>query len=166
VIILAHTRELVEQNANACRMLGPCRSASTPRLWRTDMARAGHLCGNPVGPQVRKPIRNCHAVKGDEAHLWPHSEDGHVSPIPCAGFPDVRAGGYSGTTFRLKGGSLVDGENAPFKSSCYRYSAFIDGIRDGYLVPAFSAGAVDKMDTTKLRTSSRASTTAKAKTRR
>ncbi len=62
----------------------------------------------------------------------------------------TRIAGFSGTVFRLQGGSLVEGEGAPFDKVVYRYS-ILDGIRDGFLVPAFSAPAGDKIDVTKLK---------------
>jgi DNA repair protein RadD len=62
----------------------------------------------------------------------------------------TRVAGFSGTVFRLQGGSLVEGEGAPFDKVVYTYS-ILDGIRDGYLVPAFSAPALDKMDVTRLK---------------
>lgn len=86
---------------------------------------------------------------GDEAHLWPHSEAGMYRAL-VRGLGPVRVAGFSGTTFRLQGGSLVDGEGAPFDKVVYRYT-ILDGIRDGYLVPAFSLAAQDKIDPSKLK---------------
>lgn len=63
----------------------------------------------------------------------------------------MRVAGASGTVFRLQGGSLVEGEGAPFDQVVYTYS-IVDGIRDGYLVPAFSVGATETIDVSKLRT--------------
>lgn len=83
-------------------------------------------------------------------HLMPHSEAGMYHKLRRA-LGDPRQPGFSGTVFRLQGGSLVEGEEAPFEKVVYRYS-ILDGIRDGYLVPAFSATADDKIDQTKLRT--------------
>jgi hypothetical protein len=71
---------------------------------------------------------------------------GHVSRIASRLSRRAQAG-FSGTVFRLQGGSLVEGEGAPFDASFTRYS-ILDGIRDGYLVPAFSAPADDKIDVT------------------
>lgn len=62
----------------------------------------------------------------------------------------TRIAGFSGTVFRLQGGNLVEGEEAPFDKVVLRYS-IIDGIHDGYLVPAFSATVTDKIDPSKLR---------------
>lgn len=149
VILASHTRELVEQNANACRLLGLQTginaAALGERTWRAPVIsasiqsifNAAHSFG---------PIQN---LIVDECDLIPHSEAGMYRRLHRdLGSP--RMSGWSGTVFRLQGGSLVEGEGAPFEKVVYRYS-IIDGIRDGILVPAFSAPAVDKMDPTKLR---------------
>ncbi|MEX1080805.1 MAG: helicase-related protein, partial [Halofilum sp. (in: g-proteobacteria)] len=87
---------------------------------------------------------------GDEAHLWPHSESGMYREL-VRGLGHVRVAGASGTVFRLQGGSLIEGEGAPFDQVVFRYT-ILDGIRDGYLCPAFSIGATEVVDASKLRT--------------
>lgn len=83
-------------------------------------------------------------------HLWPHSESGMYRTLHRAlGYPNLVGG--SGTVFRLQGGSLVEGEEAPFERVVFTYS-ILDGIRDGYLVPAFTASVDDKIDPKKLQT--------------
>src|ERR1700754_1520111 len=75
-IIGAHTRELVEQNAAACRALGlQCgiNAASLgERTWRAPVISAAiqsvYKNAASFGPIAR--------FFGDEAHLWPHSEAG------------------------------------------------------------------------------------------
>lgn len=148
-IICAHTRELVEQNAAACRSLGLQvginAAALGERTWRAPVISAAIQ-------SVYKYARNFGPVQNigtDEAHLCPHSEAGMYREF-YRGFPGARFPGASGTVFRLQGGSLVEGEGAPFDQVVYRYS-IVDGIRDGYLVPAFSVAADDKIDATKLR---------------
>lgn len=150
-IIGAHTRELVEQNADACRALGLSvginAAALNQRTWRAPVISAA----------IQSIYRNAASFGpislflGDEAHLWPHSEAGMYRGL-VRDLGVQRAAGFSGTVFRLQGGSLVEGEGAPFERVVYRYS-ILDGIRDGYLVPAFSAPADDKIDPAKLRTS-------------
>lgn len=149
-IIGAHTRELVEQNADACRKLMPGvpiginAAALGERTWRAPVICAAiqsvYKYAHNFGPIT--------VLGGDEAHLWPHSESGMYHELK-RGLGDVRVAGASGTVFRLQGGSLVEGEGAPFDKVVYRYS-ILDGIRDGYLCPAFSIGATDTIDTTKL----------------
>jgi DNA repair protein RadD len=150
VLICAHTRELVEQNAGACRALGLHvginAAALNERTWRAPVISAAiqsvYSYGHNFGPIGMLLV--------DECHLLPHSEAGMYRKLHRAlGSP--RMPGFSGTVFRLQGGSLVEGEGAPFEKVVYRYS-ILDGIRDGYLVPAFSAPAADKIDPTKLRT--------------
>lgn len=151
-IIGSHTRELVEQNASACRALGLQTginaAALGERCWRAPVISAAiqsvYRHAASFGPVTM--------FLGDEAHLWPHSEAGMYRKLARA-LGDVRIAGASGTVFRLQGGSLVEGEGAPFDKVVYRYT-IIDGIRDGYLCPAFSLGADDKIDATRLKTRS------------
>ena len=150
VIIGAHTRELVEQNAIACRALGlTCginAAALGERCWRAPVISAAiqsvYRAAQSFGP--------ISLFLGDEAHLWPHAESGMYRGL-VRDLGVQRAAGFSGTVFRLQGGSLVEGEGAPFERVVYRYS-ILDGIRDGYLVPAFSVAADDKLDPAKLKT--------------
>jgi DNA repair protein RadD len=150
IIIGAHTRELVEQNADACAQLGLQvginAAALNQRTWRAPVISAA----------IQSIYRNAASFGpislflGDEAHLWPHSEAGMYRGL-VRDLGVQRAAGFSGTVFRLQGGSLVEGEGAPFERVVYRYS-ILDGIRDGYLVPAFSAPADDKIDPSRLKT--------------
>jgi DNA repair protein RadD len=149
-LIAAHTRELVQQNAGACEALGLRTGINAAALNRRDWR----------GPVISCAIQSVHRyaaqfgpvtlLLGDEAHLWPHSEAGMYHQLVRA-LGDVRVAGASGTVFRLQGGSLVEGEGAPFDAVVFRYG-ILDGIRDGYLCPAFSIGADDKIDVSKLRT--------------
>jgi len=148
-VICAHTRELVEQNAAACRALGLQvginAAALGERTWRAPVISAAiqsvYSSGRSFGPVANMLV--------DECHLIPHSEAGMYRQLHRdLGAP--RQPGFSGTVFRLQGGSLVEGEAAPFEAVVYRYG-ILDGIRDGYLVPAFSAAADDKIDPSKLR---------------
>lgn len=151
-IIGAHTRELVEQNADACRKLMPHlnigvnAAALGERTWRAPVISCAiqsvYRYAQSFGPVT--------LLLGDEAHLWPHSESGMYREF-ARGLGSVRIAAASGTVFRLQGGSLIEGEGAPFDAVVYRYS-ILDGIRDGYLCPAFSIGADDKVDVSKLRT--------------
>jgi len=151
VIIGAHTRELVEQNAKACRDLilgmhiGVNAAALSERTWRAPIISAAvqsiYKYAHNFGPISMLCV--------DEAHLIGHHENGMYRDLHRAlGSP--RMPGGSGTVFRLQGGSLIEGDGAPFERVVYRYG-ILDGIRDGYLCPAFSIGADDKIDPAKLR---------------
>jgi DNA repair protein RadD len=148
-IILAHRQELVKQNAAACVSLGlECGINATKlgeRTWRAPVISA--MIQSVYGSaQNFGPVQN---ILTDECHLIPHAQSGMFREFHRA-FPHARAPGFSGTVFRLQGGSLVEGEGAPFERVVFTYS-IVDGIRDGYLVPAFSAQATDKIDVSKLR---------------
>lgn len=148
-IIVAPSRELVEQNAAACRQLGLQvginAAAIDERTWRAPVISASI---NSVYAHAASfgPIS---LLMEDEAHLVPHSEAGMLRAFR-RGLGNPRTVGGTGTPFRLMGGSLIEGEGAPYERIVYRYS-IIDGIRDGYLVAPFSASVDDKMDVSKLR---------------
>lgn len=149
-LILAHTRELVSQNAGACRALGLSTginaAALGERTWRAPVISAG-IHSVYKTPQSFGPIDD---IMIDECHLIPHDESGMYREFLRA-FPDAKVSGFTGTEFRMQGGSLIEGEEAPFDEVVYNYD-ILDGIRDGYLVPAFSAPADDVIDASKLRT--------------
>jgi DNA repair protein RadD len=149
-VIVAHTRELVEQNAAACRTLGLDvginAAALSQRDWRAPVISASIQ-------SVYKAARSLGPVSllcGDESQLWPHAESGMCKTL-YRGLGEPRLMGGSGTTFRLQGGSLVEGEGAPFEKVVYTYN-ILQGIRDGYLCPACSPPMDDKVDLSRLRT--------------
>jgi len=150
-IICAHTRELVEQNANACRSLGLACSinaaALNERTWRAPVISVAIQSVYGFAGRFG-PVQNLYQ---DECHLTPPSDDGMYREFR-RGFPQARNPGFTGTIFRLQGGSLVDGENPQFERVVFSYG-IVDGIRDGYLVPAFSAAAEDQMNPILLRKS-------------
>ena len=151
-IINAHTRELVRQNAKAVRLLGvPVginAAALNERTWRAPV----------ISASINSVFRNAGMfdpataqVMTDECHLIPHVESGMYREFQRGFSEDTFFPGFSGTTFRMQDGSLVEGEGAPFDQVVFDYT-ILDGIADGYLVPAFSAPADDVIDTSKLRT--------------
>lgn len=149
VLTVAPTRELVGQNAAAGGQLGITvginSAALGERTWRGPMISASinsiYNFASSFGPIT--------LLQEDEAHLSQHGEGGMLQALR-RGLGDIRLVGGTGTPFRLQGGSLVEGEGAPYDKIVYRYS-IVDGIRDGYLVPPFSAQVDDKMDVSKLR---------------
>lgn len=147
---LAHVRELVQQNDAAFRALGLTSGINAAslgeRTWRAPIISAA-IQSVYKNADAFGPIAN---IMTDEAHLTPHSEAGMYREFH-RGFPGAFFPGFSGTVFRLQGGSLVEGEEAPFDRVVYTYG-LLDGISDGYLVPAFSVPADDVIDASKLRT--------------
>jgi DNA repair protein RadD len=148
-IILSHRQELVSQDKKACDIVGVQCGINAAKLgervWRAPVISAmiQSVCNSP---HAFGPVQN---ILIDECHLVPHSEAGMYRAF-LRGFPGVRVVGYSGTVFRLHGGSLVGPEGALFEREVYRYD-ITDGIRDQYLVPGFSAQAIDKVDESKLK---------------
>lgn len=151
VLVVTHVRELVEQVAAAGEALGLRVGVNAASLNRRDW-RAPFIVA-----AIQSVFRNGQSFGPidvlliDECHLVPHGDMGMYRQL-IRDLGVQRVIGLSGTVFRLQGGSLVDGEGALFQKVVYRYS-IIDGIRDGYLVPAFSATVDDKVDASRLKIS-------------
>lgn len=149
VLTVAPSRELVGQNAKANGDLGLSVSINSAalgeRTWRAPVISGSinsiYSYANSFGPIT--------LLLEDEAHLSQHGEAGMLQALR-RGLGDPRIAGGTGTPFRTMGGSLVEGEGAPYDKIVYRYN-IIDGIRDGYLVAPFSAPVDDKIDVSKLR---------------
>ena len=129
VVILAHTRELVVQNAKACR------SISLPVGICSASISANAFARVTVGT-IQTIVNRTHLFKDvaailvDECHLTPPSKASSYRRFfeEC---PIARINGVSGTYFRADGsGDLAK----TFGPVVYRYS-FLDALRDGYVKP-------------------------------
>lgn len=148
-LILSHRQELVKQDWKAATALGVSCGINASKLgertWRAPV----------ISAMIQSVFRSAHSfgqisnIFIDEAHMIPHSSSGMYREFLRA-FPHARIAGFSGTVFRLQGGSLIEGEEAPFDGVFYTYP-IIQGISDGYLVPAYSAPAQDKVDVSRLK---------------
>jgi DNA repair protein RadD len=150
---ITHVRELVEQVVAEAReagmRVGVNAAAIGERTWR----------GQFIVAAIQSVFRNGRSFGPidiliiDEVHLVPHGEMGmYRQLIRDLGVKWVV--GLTGTPFRLQGGSLTEGEGALFQQTVYTYSP-MDGIRDGYLVPPFTAtiNEADKIDPSRLKVS-------------
>jgi DNA repair protein RadD len=148
-VILVHRPELAKQIKAACDMLGvPCGINAAKlgeRTWRAPVIVA----------MINSVYTNAHSfgivsnILIDECHMIPFAFSGMYREF-LRGFPHARIAGFTGTPFRMQGGSLIEGEAALFERIVFTYD-IVDGIRDGYLVPGFSAPALDQVDVTGLK---------------
>lgn len=151
VLVVTHVRELVEQVAAAAESLGMRVGVNAAALGRRDWR------GPFIVAAIQSVFRNGRSFGPidmliiDEVHMVPHGDMGMYRQL-IRDLGVQRIVGLTGTPFRLNGGSLVEGEGALFEKTVYTYS-IIDGMRDGYLVPAFSATVDDTMDVSRLKTS-------------
>lgn len=151
VLVVTHVRELVEQVAAAGEALGLRVGVNAAALGRRDWR------GPFIVAAIQSVFRNGRSFGPidmliiDEVHMVPHGDMGMYRQL-IRDLGVQRIIGLTGTPFRLNGGSLVDGEGALFQKITYTYS-ILDGIRDGYLVPAFSATVDDTIDDSKLKVS-------------
>lgn len=119
VLVLAHVKELVEQNSE--EFLGLCPEADvgihSAGLGKRDTDNAVIFGGVQSVVKKLQLFPKFDAVIIDEAHLIPHSGDGRYRQTLDAlsdKNPNIKILGLTATPFRTDSGSLVDGDGAIF----------------------------------------------------
>ena len=141
VLVLAHVRELLEQNASKMRALCPSLSVG--------VYSAGLNCRDTRNPVIVAGINSVYRrpdvlgrfdlVLIDECHMIPPDGDGMYRTFlegQRSLNPDVRLVGFTATPYRLKGGVICRPENL-LNEICYEAN-LKDMIRQGYLSPLVS----------------------------
>jgi DNA repair protein RadD len=144
VLILAHVRELLEQNANEIREQYPhipvgIYSAS---LGSRDTGYPVIVAGIQSVYKKACELGKFDVILVDEAHLIPESEDGMYTSFLAdmkVINPKVRIGGLTATPYRLKSGLICSPEGF-LNDICYE-AGIPALIADGYLCPLRSKGA-------------------------
>jgi DNA repair protein RadD len=156
VLIVAHRKELIQQNYEKVIRQAPhldsgVYSASAKRkdLGRkilVSQIQSVHDKANVIG------YRDLVIV--DEAHLLDQKQSKtfanlitHLQKFN----PKVRVIGLTATPWRMKGGSLIEGEHALFTDIIHEYT-ISDGVRDGYLAPLISKASLVQVNKEGVRT--------------
>ena len=151
-LVLAHRKELVEQNAEKCSALLPGLDVG---LYAASLKRKDHhqaiVCGQIQSSYKKKACLNLghrDVVLIDEAHLIPNDGDGmylqaleHLRQVN----PALRVVGLTATPYRLDSG-LVCGPDRVLTEICYQVP-LLRLIEEGYLCPLTSKDPSHKMDT-------------------
>ena len=149
VLVLAHVKELLEQNAAKMRALCPSLSVG--------VYSAGLNCRDTRNPVIvaginsvyRKPdiLGRFDLILIDECHMIPPDGDGMYRTFldgQRALNPDVRLVGFTATPYRLKGGVICKPENL-LNEICYE-AGLKEMIRQGYLSPLVSKESLARAD--------------------
>ena len=149
VLVLAHVKELLEQNASKIRALCPSLSVG--------VYSAGLDCRDTRNPVIVAGINSVYRrpdvlgrfdlVLIDECHMIPPDGDGMYRTFldgQRALNPDVRLVGFTATPYRLKGGVICKPENL-LNEICYE-AGLKDMIRQGYLSPLISKESMLRAD--------------------
>lgn len=148
VVILAHTKELVEQNAKACRTLGLSVGICSASIGSNAFARVTVGTIQTVGRRTHL-FKDVAAILVDEVHLVPPGRQTYYRKL-FAACPHAKVHGVTGTPFRADGtGDL----SKTFGPIVYRYT-FLDALRDGYVKPLVpvDAGEDEMIDVEGLKT--------------
>ena len=147
VLIVAHNKELVRHNAQACKDLG-----LSPGICSSSIAinAFGRITVGTIGTIINRVnlFRDVVAVLVDEVHMVPPAKSSLYRRL-FDKLPHAKVHGLTGTPFRADGtGDLAK----TFGPIVYRYT-FLDALRDGYVKPLVpvDAGEDEVIDVTGLK---------------
>lgn len=155
ILVLAHVKELVRQNAEEFAALCPdilCGIYSAG-LKRRDMFAPVTFAGIQSFAAKIDAFTPFNAILIDEAHLIPPSADtryGFVLQRARELNGRVKIAGLTATPFRLDQGHLCEGENAIFSEVTYEYG-IAQAIADEYLSKPVSRRGIREFDTSSVR---------------
>lgn len=156
VLVLAHRKELISQDANAIRSLWP---EAQVGIWSAGLGsrqvRQVTVAGVQSVWRKADALGHVDVVIVDEAHLISTDESTTYARLLAdlrATNPDLRLVGFTATPYRVGQGMLTDGDGALF--DCISYKTSIRGlISDGYLSPLVPpTHALVQVDTSQART--------------
>lgn len=148
VIVVAHNKELVRHNAEACRQLGINPGICSSSISTNAFAR---VTVGTIGSIINRVhlFRDVVAILVDEVHMVPPAKSSQYRRL-FDKIPNAKVHGLTGTPFRADGtGDLAK----TFGPIVYRY-LFLDALRDGYVKPLVpvDAGEDEEIDTSGLGT--------------
>ncbi len=139
-LILAHNKELVQQNADACRQVGIKPGICSASIGKNVFSK---VTVGTVQTVVRrtKSFRDVTLILVDEVHRTPVNKTSAYRKVFEA-IPNAKVRGLTGTAFRADGTGSLEKTFGPI---IYRYT-FLDALQDGYvkpLIPAHSEAAAE-----------------------
>jgi superfamily II DNA or RNA helicase len=129
VLIVAHNKELVKQNADAAKRLGVSPGICSSSISTNAFAR---VTVGTIGSIINRVhlFRDVVAILVDEVHMVPPAKSSQYRRL-FDKIPNAKVHGLTGTPFRADGtGDLAK----TFGPIVYRYT-FLDALRDGYVKP-------------------------------
>lgn len=148
VLIVAHNKELVVQNADAAKLLGLNPGICSSSISTNAFAR---ITVGTIGTVINRlrMFRDTVAILVDEVHRVPPAKSSQYRGL-FAGIPHAKVHGLTGTPFRADGTGDLEKTFGPV---VYRYG-FLQALRDGYVKPLVpvDAGEDEEIDVTGLKT--------------
>jgi len=139
-LILAHNKELVIQNTEACRQVG-----LKPGICSASIAKNVYskITVGTVQTVVRRTqyFQDVTLILVDEVHRTPVNKTSSYRQVFEA-IPNAKVRGLTGTAFRADGTGSLEKTFGPI---IFKYS-FLDALQDGYvkpLIPAYSSTAAE-----------------------
>jgi len=148
VLIVAHNKELVKQNAAAARLLGLNPGICSSSIGTNAFARVTVGTIGTIINRVRL-FRDVAAILVDEVHRVPPAKSSQYRRL-FERIPNAKVHGLTGTPFRADGSGDLEKTFGPV---IFRYQ-FLDALRDGYVKPLVpvDAGEDETIDIEGLKT--------------
>ena len=151
VLILAHVKELIEQNAKELHALMPSADIGvySAGLGKKQLHRQVTFAGiQSVWKRAFDMVPAPDVILIDEAHMLPKKTTTRYGAfikdmMVCN--PRAKIVGLTATPYRLDSGMLHKGDSAIFDGISYDISV-ADLMRDGYLAPLITKGGASKID--------------------
>lgn len=148
VLIVAHNKELVKQNAVAARLLGLNPGICSSSISVNAFARVTVGTVGTIINRVRM-FRDVSAILVDEVHMVPPAKSSQYRRL-FENIPHAKVHGLTGTPFRADGTGDLERTFGPI---VFRYT-FLEALRDGYVKPLVpvDAGEDETIDVEGLKT--------------
>ncbi len=132
-LILAHNKELVQQNAEACRQVGIRPGICSASIGKNVFSK---VTVGTVQTVVRrtKSFQDVTLILVDEVHRTPVNKTSSYRKVFEA-IPNAKVRGLTGTAFRADGTGSLEKTFGPI---IFRYT-FLDALEDGYVKPLIPA---------------------------
>ena len=153
LLMLVHTRELVEQNAAALLRLWPGAPLGIycAGLGRREVAaQIVYASINSVYRLDAETLGHRDIVLVDEAHRVPRAGEGmyrRILETLRGSAPNLRVAGFTATAYRLDSGRLDEGDERLFDKVIFTYG-IADGVRDSWLSPLTAKATGSEIDVT------------------
>ncbi len=150
VLMLVHSRELVQQNFGALLRAWPSAPIGIYSAGLNSRRANDRITYASIQSVFKKAkvLGQRHLVLVDESHLVPAAGDGMylklLEDLQDA-YTDLRVCGFTATPYRLDSGLLTDGKQRIFNDVVYSYG-IADGIRDGWLSHLISKASKTEVD--------------------
>lgn len=142
ILVLAHVKELVQQNSDELKLVAPLLDIGVYSAGLNSRDTQSSITFASIQSIAKKwyLLAPIDLVIIDEAHMLPHGSIGQYNDLIArlrGANPKMKVVGTTATPYRLSSGRLDEGEDRIFERIVYSYS-IRDAVKEGYLTRLIS----------------------------